>query len=99
MSIFSEYTKAPQNDARSKETRYYAKKNRVRRNIDGVLDVEGDEIRISAYWLMSEKGLSTEIDDGSQRGRPTKMRLLARQMIFMKVSDALILVQSIRMSA
>jgi hypothetical protein len=88
MSIFSEYAKAPQNDARSKERRYYAKKSPGLENIDGVLNVEGDEIWISAYWLMSEKGLSTGIHDGSQRGRPTRMRLLVRQTIFMKVSDA-----------
>ena len=35
------------------------------------------------------------MDHDSQRGRPIKMRLLARQIIFMKTSDTLTLVQSI----
>jgi hypothetical protein len=82
MSICSEYSKAPQNDARSKERRYYAKKSSGLKDIDGVLNVEGDEIWISAYWLIRE-GLSTGLDDGSHRGRPTKARLLARQTISM----------------
>jgi hypothetical protein len=98
MSIFSEYTKAPPNDARSKETRYYAKNGPGLKSIDCVLNVEGDVIWISAYWLMSDKGLSNRMDEGSQRGRPTKERLLARQTRFVKVSDALTLIQSILMS-
>jgi hypothetical protein len=96
MSIFSEYTKAPQNDARSNER---MKNSPDRKNINSELNVKGNEIWISAYWLMSEKGSSTGMHNGSQRGRPTNMRLLVRQMIFMKVSDAGTLVQSIRMSA
>jgi len=98
MSIFSEYTKAL-HDARSKERRYYVKNSPDRKNIDGVLNIEGDVIWISAYWLMSEKSLSTGMQGDSQRGRPTKTRLLARQTIFMKVSEARTLVQSIRLSA
>ena len=68
MSIHSEYTKASQNDARSKERRYYVKNSPDHKNINGELNVEGDKIWISAYWLISEKGLSTGMYDGSQRG-------------------------------
>jgi hypothetical protein len=99
MSIFSEYTKAPQNDAQSKERRYHAKNGPGLKSVDCELNVEGDVIWISAYWLMSSKGLSTRMEDSSQRGRPTKIRLLARQMMSVMVSDALTLVQSILMSA
>ena len=98
ISMFSEYTKAAQNDARANERRYYVKNSPNFKNIDCVLNVEGDEIWIPAYWLMSGKGLNTGMHDGSQRDRPTKTRLLARQTIFIKVSDAGTLVQSIRMS-
>lgn len=68
MSIFSEYTKAPQNDARSEERRYYAENNPNLKNIDGVLNIEGDKIWISAYWHMSEEALGTGMDVDSQRG-------------------------------
>jgi hypothetical protein len=61
----------------SKERRYHAKNGPGLKSVDGVLNVEGDVIWISAYWLMSAKGLSTGLDDSSQRGRPTKARLLA----------------------
>jgi len=91
ISLFYEPLKM---NPRFEETRHYTKYRHGLDNINCVLNSDGHEIWVSAYWCLSDKGLISRMHDDSQRGRPTKTRLVARETTFMKISDALTLVQS-----